>query len=35
MRDGQPVILQDDPHREDEADLIVAAEQITVAPWRS
>lgn len=30
MREGRPVILTDDQDREDEADLIVAAERITV-----
>jgi 3,4-dihydroxy 2-butanone 4-phosphate synthase len=30
MRDGRPVVLQDDHDREDEADLIVAAQRITV-----
>jgi 3,4-dihydroxy 2-butanone 4-phosphate synthase len=30
MREGRPVILTDDRDREDEADLIVAAERITV-----
>jgi 3,4-dihydroxy 2-butanone 4-phosphate synthase len=29
MRDGRPVVLQDDHDREDEADLIVAAERLT------
>ena len=29
MRDGRPVVLQDDHEREDEADLIVAAERLT------
>lgn len=31
MREGRPVILIDDADREDEADLIVAAEKLTVA----
>lgn len=31
MREGRPVILVDDADREDEADLIVAAEKLTVA----
>lgn len=30
MRDGRPVLLTDDGDREDEADLIVAAERLTV-----
>ncbi len=30
MREGRPVILMDDADREDEADLIVAAERLTV-----
>ena len=30
MRDGRPVVLQDDFDRENEADLIVAAERLTV-----
>jgi 3,4-dihydroxy 2-butanone 4-phosphate synthase len=30
MRDGRPVLLLDDRDREDEADLIVAAERLTV-----
>lgn len=30
MRDGRPVVLQDDHDREDEADLIVAAQRLTV-----
>lgn len=30
MREGRPVVLQDDGDREDEADLIVAAERLTV-----
>lgn len=30
MRDGRPVLLTDDSEREDEADLIVAAEALTV-----
>jgi len=29
MRDGRPVVLQDDHDREDEADLIVAADRLT------
>ena len=29
MREGHPVVLQDDHDREDEADLIVAAERLT------
>ena len=31
MREGRPVVLQDDDDREDEADLIVAAEKLTDA----
>ena len=31
LRDGRPVLLMDDVDRENEADLIVAAEKITVA----
>lgn len=31
MRDGRPVILMDDDSRENEADLIVAAERVTIA----
>lgn len=31
MRSGRPVVLVDDADREDEADLIVAAERLTVA----
>lgn len=31
MREGRPVLLTDDRQREDEADLIVAAEALTVA----
>jgi 3,4-dihydroxy 2-butanone 4-phosphate synthase len=31
MREGRPVILMDDADREDEADLIVAAEKLTVS----
>lgn len=31
VRDGRPVILMDDTDRENEADLIVAAEKLTVA----
>jgi 3,4-dihydroxy 2-butanone 4-phosphate synthase len=30
LRDGRAVLLQDDPDRENEADLIVAAERLTV-----
>lgn len=30
MREGRPVVLMDDADREDEADLIVAAEKLTV-----
>ena len=31
MREGRPVVLQDDDDRENEADLIVAAEKLTDA----
>ena len=35
MRAGVPVILLDDFDRENEADLIVAAEKLTSKPWPS
>ena len=34
MRDGIPVVLLDDFDRENEADLIVAAERLTTEQWR-
>ena len=33
-RAGQPVLVLDDADRENEADLIVAADRISPPPWR-
>lgn len=33
MREGRPVILMDDLDRENEADLIIAAEKSRPPPW--